>query len=154
MVTYSCTFWAEVLIFQTVVFIFILETKRFGCCILWPSSGVSYLSGHRNDLTWEIIFKVGLLISQVESFPCPAKQGIPEEGWRIQRPKHYISTTNKIVLDNSLKNHKQNNTYEASSKKNQRVYHIYPTPPLGQDMTQDQFFKRSLTRFNSEFSFF
>ena len=32
-------------------------------------------------------------------------------------------------------------------------YHIYPTPPLGQDMTQGQFFKRSLTSLNSEFSF-
>ncbi len=30
---------------------------------------------------------------------------------------------------------------------------IYPTPPLGQDMTQCQFFKRSLTGLNSEFSF-
>ena len=33
----------------------------------------------------------------------------------------------------------------------QRTYHIYPTPPLGQDMTQGQFFKRSLTGLNSEF---
>ena len=33
------------------------------------------------------------------------------------------------------------------------VYHIYPTPPLGQDMTQGQFFKQSLTGLNSEFSF-
>ena len=33
------------------------------------------------------------------------------------------------------------------------VLHIYPTPPLGQDMTQGQFFKRSLTGLNSEFSF-
>ena len=32
-------------------------------------------------------------------------------------------------------------------------YHIYPTPPLGQDMTQGQFCKRSLTGLNSEFSF-
>ena len=32
-------------------------------------------------------------------------------------------------------------------------YHIYPTPPLRQDMTQGQFFKRSLTGLNSEFSF-
>ena len=32
-------------------------------------------------------------------------------------------------------------------------YHIYPTPPLGQDMTQGQFFKWSLTGLNSEFSF-
>ena len=29
--------------------------------------------------------------------------------------------------------------------------HIYPTPPLGQDMTQGQFFKRGLTGLNSEF---
>ena len=28
-----------------------------------------------------------------------------------------------------------------------------PTPPLGQDMTQGQFFKRSLTGWNSEYSF-
>ena len=31
--------------------------------------------------------------------------------------------------------------------------YIYPTPPLGQDMTQGQYFKRSLTGLNSEFSF-
>ena len=31
------------------------------------------------------------------------------------------------------------------------VYHIYQ--PLGQDMTQGQFFKRSLTCLNSVFSF-
>ena len=31
--------------------------------------------------------------------------------------------------------------------------YIYPTPPFGLDMTQGQFFKRSLTGFNSEFSF-
>ena len=30
------------------------------------------------------------------------------------------------------------------------AHHIYPTPPLGQDMTQGQFFKRSLTGLNSE----
>ena len=30
---------------------------------------------------------------------------------------------------------------------------IYPTPPLRQDMTQGQFFKRSLRGLNSEFSF-
>ena len=29
------------------------------------------------------------------------------------------------------------------------LYHIYPTPPLGEDMTQGQFFKRSLTDLNS-----
>ena len=30
---------------------------------------------------------------------------------------------------------------------------IYPTPPLGQDMTQGQFLKRSFAGLNSEFSF-
>ena len=29
------------------------------------------------------------------------------------------------------------------------IYHIYPTPPLGQDMTQGHFYKRSLTGLNS-----
>ena len=32
-------------------------SQRFGRCILRPSSGVSCLSGHRNDSTWEYIFK-------------------------------------------------------------------------------------------------
>ena len=36
---------------------------------------------------------------------------------------------------------------------NRLEVHIYPTPPLGQDMTQGHFFKRSLTGLNSEFSF-
>ena len=40
-----------------------------------------------------------------------------------------------------------------SEFKLQLYYHIYPTPPLGQDMTQGQFFKRSLSGLNSEFSF-
>ena len=35
----------------------------------------------------------------------------------------------------------------------QYLYHIYLTPPLGQDMTQDQFFKRSFTGMKTEFSF-
>ena len=34
-------------------------------------------------------------------------------------------------------------------------YHIYPNPPLGQDMTQDQSFLRGVLQIlNSEFSFF
>ena len=33
------------------------------------------------------------------------------------------------------------------------IYILFTTPPLGQDMTQGQFFKRSLTVLNSEFSF-
>ena len=37
--------------------------------------------------------------------------------------------------------------------KNGCVCIFLSTPPLGQDMTQGQFFKRSLTGLNSEFSF-
>ena len=33
------------------------------------------------------------------------------------------------------------------------VLSYLPTPPLGQDMTQGQFFKQSLAGLNSEFSF-
>ena len=33
------------------------------------------------------------------------------------------------------------------------TYTYLPTPPLKQDMTQDQFFKQSLSGLNSEFSF-
>ena len=41
---------------------------------------------------------------------------------------------------------------EGNSKMNELLSYL-PTPPLGQDMTQGQFFKRSLTGLNSEFSF-
>ena len=64
----------------------------------------------------------------------------PEEGRRTYR----------------LKRCEYNNKNEDSSPKSQndkKNYHIYPTPPLGQDVTQGQFFKRSLTGLNSEFSF-
>ena len=33
------------------------------------------------------------------------------------------------------------------------IYTYLPTPPLGQDVTQGQYFKRNLTGLNSEFSF-
>ena len=41
---------------------------------------------------------------------------------------------------------------EYKNVKKQSI-HIYPTPPLGQDMIQGQYFKRSLTGLNSEISF-
>ena len=43
--------------------------------------------------------------------------------------------------------------YPSFPRTSKSINHIYPTPPLGQDMTQGQFFKRSLTCLNSEFSF-
>ena len=48
------------------------------------------------------------MISLVESFPYPDKQGTPEENRRIQRPKRCISTNNNKDVDNSPKNHTQN----------------------------------------------
>ncbi len=47
----------------------------------------------------------------------------------VSIPGRVIPKTLKMVLDTSLINTQQ--------------YPIYPTPPLGQDMTQGQFFKRS-----------
>ena len=69
----------------------------------------------------------------------------------------------KMVLDAALLNAqhykgmikgKVEQSYEWSSALlYNSVWYYLPTPPLGQDMTQGQFFKRSLTGLNSEFSF-
>ena len=56
------------------------------------------------------------MISQVRSFPYPDKQGTPEEGWRIQLPKHCITTTYNEDEDNSLKNQIQNIVHQPTSK--------------------------------------
>ena len=55
------------------------------------------------------------MISQVESFLCPYKQGTTEEGKRIQQLKN-ISTYNNKDEDNSPKNHTQNIAHQASSQ--------------------------------------
>ena len=47
------------------------------------------------------------MIFQVESFLCPDKQGTPEEGQRIPRPKRCVTTHNDKDDDNSPKNHTQ-----------------------------------------------
>ena len=44
--------------------LFLFATQHFNLCILRPSSCVSCLSEYRNNLTWELIFKVWLLIEQ------------------------------------------------------------------------------------------
>ena len=41
------------------------------------------------------------MISQVESFLCPDKQGTPEEGWRIQQPKPRVTTNNNKDEDDN-----------------------------------------------------
>ena len=88
--------------------------SHFAHCIIRPSSDVPDLFGHRNGSTWEIIFKVWLLISQVESFLCPDKQGTPEDGRRIQQLKR--SEKNNKDEDNSPKTLTDKN-HQASSQK-------------------------------------
>ena len=55
------------------------------------------------------------MISQVESFLCPDKQGTPEEGRMIQPPKRYNNNNNKDE-DNSPKTLTDKN-HQASSQK-------------------------------------
>ena len=51
--------------FRTIVFVlFFFFSQYFDRSILRISSGAPCLSGHRNDSTWEIIFKIWLLIKQ------------------------------------------------------------------------------------------
>ena len=57
------------------------------------------------------------MISQVESFLCPDKQGIPEEGRRIQQVKHFVKTNNNKDEDNSLKNNTQYIIQQTSTQK-------------------------------------
>ena len=57
------------------------------------------------------------MISLVKSFPYSDKQGTPVEGRKIQQPKRCVSAYHNKDEDNNSKNHNQNNTYQASSKK-------------------------------------
>ena len=61
------------------------------------------------------------IISQLESCPCPDKQGTPEEGRRIQRPKRWITTNNNKDEGNSPKNNAQNIAHQASSQKFRQI---------------------------------
>ena len=56
------------------------------------------------------------MISQDESFLCPDKQGTPEEGQRIQRPKRCENKNNNKDEDNSPKTLTDKN-HKASSQK-------------------------------------
>ena len=65
----------------------------------------------------------------------------------------YFFILRKLKVDNVFGNLKCK--YDSFVVEGRWPYSWYylPTPPLGQDMTQGQFFKRSLTGLNSEFSF-
>ena len=56
------------------------------------------------------------MILLVESFLYPNKLGIPEEGWRIQQPKRYVTPNNNKDEDNSLKNNTKYCTSSLVSK--------------------------------------
>ena len=60
--------------------------QLFGRCILLPSSGVPYLSGYRNDLTWE--FKVWLFV----------KVGVPENLFHTQMKNAGGNVDRNVVL--------------------------------------------------------
>ena len=45
------------------------------------------------------------MISLIESFPYPDKQGTPEEGRRIQRPKRCVTINNNKDGENFEKSH-------------------------------------------------
>ena len=62
------------------------------------------------------------MISQVESFLCPDKQGTPEAGRRIQQPKCCISAYHDKDEEKSLKNHNQNYTQKPHLKTSDRQY--------------------------------
>ena len=51
------------------------------------------------------------MISHVESFTYPHKQGTPEVGWRIQQPKRCVTADNNKHKDNHPKNQTRNIAY-------------------------------------------
>ena len=69
-------------------------------------------------------------------------------GDRVSIPGQ-IPKTQNFILDTYLLNIRHYKVRIKGKVKHstEKSIHIYPTPPLGQDITQGQFFKRSLTRF-------
>ena len=65
------------------------------------------------------------IISPVESFLCPDKQGTPEEGTKIQRPKFCKRKNNKDE-DNSPKTLTDKNHYASSQKFRQEMLIFVP----------------------------
>ena len=61
------------------------------------------------------------MIAQVESFLRFDKQEITEEGQRILRPKHCVSTKDNKNKNNSEKNQNQNDTHTTSSQKFRQI---------------------------------
>ena len=96
------------------------------------------------------------ILIQLDSFGATFKKGLKcktpdynclHENW----PKKFTSLHKRLPFEMSRCLEK--NRRRPLNKFTDIFYNIYLTPPLGQDMTRGQFFKKSLTGFNSEFSF-
>ena len=113
-----------------------VETQRFGHCILWPSLGVPCLSEYRNDSTWEIIFKVWLLIKQgvqklwrsysnndVIVLHAYQSEKFPKKGHEMNSKRkiqwHQLFLISKNFI---LENHNQNNPKEFIWKNWTQLY--------------------------------
>ena len=100
-----------------------------------------------HKLLWDFEIQTDHLISarRLDLIIVNNKKREPTELWTLlSRLKLKKSEEKYIDLARELKK-----TVEHESHGDP----IYPTPPLGQDMTQGQFLKRSLADLNSEFSF-
>ena len=56
--TWCELFWLGFFLLLSSSLLLLVVMQCFGCCILQPSSGIPCLSGHRNNSTWWIIFKI------------------------------------------------------------------------------------------------
>ena len=91
----------------------------------------------------------------------------PQANFTFANPAAYVTGNRPVFVNNPMHSNMASHTccrltyviteltrWLLSKDLCKTVYHIYPTPPLGQDMTQGQFFlKRSLIDLNSELSF-
>ena len=83
---------------------------------------------HGTKTLWKKAERVGICMTTIRSPNCSAFDWLVSRGkfWRLSRDPISYSTERKSA--------------NAGVKNSQVVnYHIYPTPPLGQDMTQGQF---------------
>ena len=71
------------------------------------------------------------MVSQVESFLCPDKQGTPEEGWNIQRPKptqiciRFFSFYKKLYSVATMKMFNNGSSFLVSLKIFERPTYVY-----------------------------
>ena len=123
-----------------------------GVQLVWiqsfPSPRPVAISRLKNPICPTIYLSLGGENSQEHCSYVKCKQ--PHPGFELE------SLDPKQLSVTSLKSHgkgKFSASYNFKKSYIQQCNPIYPTPPLGQDMTQGQFLKQSLAGLNSEFSF-